>query len=471
MSRGSTIAINLPHDVSLSMGKKKPAAARAPPVSLETLTPGDGKTKPKPGDSVTVHYVGTLVSDGSMFDSSREKKTPFSFKLGGGGVIKGWDLGIAQLTLGQRAKLTVAADAAYGAAGCVDKKNASGTGVIPPNADLCFDVELLDINYTAVLARFERTLGEWKAAKVTKFDADEQLRAEMETKHGSREGYVRHLEAVAAAKYDAERAKRLGAGTPTPAKPVSSTTRGEEASGTEALASVKAGMAAAVAAQAENPDAFLADFFAKRAASSSAATRGQESVGKKAEEEAERPAVGGAKGTGGGEAVAGAAGAPPAGAPPAPLKFDSRFAMFKVEPKDDGEGLSPNFPRSLHNAAELFVHLGHTDSAARLHACVARMLETLEAGPDGKSGQKLGRACVCWGCGHVGLPSNSAQCNEAGGSGPAGICGRCGDDAQSNFIKCVQKDGKLLPWIEGAPPLASQAATAEEAEAMAVALG
>ena len=136
-----------------TMGKKKtkappPDSTAAPDsaaalVTLETLTAGDGTTVPKLGDACTVHYEGTLLSDGTMFDSSRVKKVPFTFKLGGGGVIKGYDRGVSQMSVGQRAKLTIPSHAAYGSVGAVDKQNASGTGIIPPDADLNFDVELL----------------------------------------------------------------------------------------------------------------------------------------------------------------------------------------------------------------------------------------------------------------------------------------------------------------------------------------
>lgn len=103
-------------------------------VQVETLKPGDGNTFPKAGQKVTVHYVGTLP-DGSKFDSSRDRGKPFQFKIGEGQVIKGWDEGVAQMSVGQVAKLTCSPDYAYGAKGY--------PGVIPPNATLIFEVELL----------------------------------------------------------------------------------------------------------------------------------------------------------------------------------------------------------------------------------------------------------------------------------------------------------------------------------------
>lgn len=105
-------------------------------VDIETLSPGDGTTFPQRGQTVVVHYTGTLT-DGSTFDSSRTRGEPFSFRIGLGQVIRGWDEGVAQMSVGQRAKLTCSPDYAYGARGY--------PGVIPPNSTLVFDVELLSL--------------------------------------------------------------------------------------------------------------------------------------------------------------------------------------------------------------------------------------------------------------------------------------------------------------------------------------
>lgn len=103
-------------------------------LKVEILKQGSGP-KAKAGQDVTVHYTGTLAN-GTKFDSSRDRGRPFSFNLGAGQVIKGWDEGIALLTVGSHAKLTIPASIGYGSAGA--------GGVIPPNATLIFDVELLD---------------------------------------------------------------------------------------------------------------------------------------------------------------------------------------------------------------------------------------------------------------------------------------------------------------------------------------
>ncbi|KAF2068610.1 hypothetical protein CYY_010067 [Polysphondylium violaceum] len=103
-------------------------------VDIDVITKGNG-VKPPKGSSVNVHYVGTLTN-GTVFDSSRKRGTPFSFKLGAGQVIKGWDEGVAQMSKGEKSKLTISPDYGYGARGA--------GGVIPPNATLIFEVELID---------------------------------------------------------------------------------------------------------------------------------------------------------------------------------------------------------------------------------------------------------------------------------------------------------------------------------------
>ncbi|XP_076024061.1 peptidyl-prolyl cis-trans isomerase FKBP1A-like [Genypterus blacodes] len=105
-------------------------------VDIETIAPGDGKTFPKKGQKCVVHYVGCLTN-GKKFDSSRDRSEPFRFKVGKGEVIRGWDEGVAQMSVGQRAKLTCSPDYAYGQEG--------SPPVIPPNATLIFDVELLRV--------------------------------------------------------------------------------------------------------------------------------------------------------------------------------------------------------------------------------------------------------------------------------------------------------------------------------------
>ncbi|XP_014289882.1 peptidyl-prolyl cis-trans isomerase Fkbp12 [Halyomorpha halys] len=105
-------------------------------VEVEQVIPGDGSTFPKVGQTVVVHYTGTL-ENGVKFDSSRDRGVPFKFRLGKGEVIKGWDQGVAQMCVGERARLVCSPDFAYGSRG--------HPGIIPPNATLIFDVELLKV--------------------------------------------------------------------------------------------------------------------------------------------------------------------------------------------------------------------------------------------------------------------------------------------------------------------------------------
>ena len=104
-------------------------------LQIEDLRPGTGAEAQK-GNTVTVHYVGTLT-DGSKFDSSRDRGQGFTFKLGAGQVIKGWDQGVAGMKVGQLRKLTIPPELAYGTRGFPP--------VIPPSSTLVFEVELLAV--------------------------------------------------------------------------------------------------------------------------------------------------------------------------------------------------------------------------------------------------------------------------------------------------------------------------------------
>ena len=104
-------------------------------LKYEDLQEGTGEAA-KPGDTVEVHYTGWL-KEGTKFDSSKDRGRPFSFRLGAGQVIKGWDEGVAGMKVGGKRKLIIPPDLGYGARGA--------GGVIPPNAELTFEVELLGI--------------------------------------------------------------------------------------------------------------------------------------------------------------------------------------------------------------------------------------------------------------------------------------------------------------------------------------
>jgi FKBP-type peptidyl-prolyl cis-trans isomerase FkpA len=104
-------------------------------LKYEDLQAGDGD-EAAAGQRVTVHYTGWLL-DGDKFDSSVDRNEPFVFSLGKGMVIQGWDEGVAGMKVGGKRRLTIPPQLGYGSRGA--------GGVIPPNATLVFDVELLDL--------------------------------------------------------------------------------------------------------------------------------------------------------------------------------------------------------------------------------------------------------------------------------------------------------------------------------------
>lgn len=119
----------------MDSGGARLAAMTAQELIVDKYEEGTG-TPAQPGKMVRVHYTGTL-ENGQKFDSSRDRGEPIEFPLGVGYVIAGWDQGIAQLRVGDKARLTVPAHLGYGDAGV--------PGVIPGGATLVFDVELMDV--------------------------------------------------------------------------------------------------------------------------------------------------------------------------------------------------------------------------------------------------------------------------------------------------------------------------------------
>lgn len=119
-----------------SMTQDQPSANTVSELKIETTKEGTGDRVVKSGDTISVHYTGRLT-DGTKFDSSVDRGTPFTFTIGAGQVIKGWDEGLLGMKVGEKRTLTIPADKGYGATGA--------GGVIPPNATLIFDTELVSI--------------------------------------------------------------------------------------------------------------------------------------------------------------------------------------------------------------------------------------------------------------------------------------------------------------------------------------
>jgi FKBP-type peptidyl-prolyl cis-trans isomerase len=120
---------------SPAMSVRKPPPPPARKLEIVDMKVGTG-AEAKSGNTVKVHYTGTLV-DGTKFDSSLDRNEPFTFVLGTGGVIKGWDEGVVGMKVGGKRKLTIPPDMGYGAMGSPPK--------IPPNATLLFEIELLEV--------------------------------------------------------------------------------------------------------------------------------------------------------------------------------------------------------------------------------------------------------------------------------------------------------------------------------------
>ena len=120
-----------------------PMTAQSDDLGIEILTSGQGEIA-KVGQRVTVHYEGRL-EDGTMFDSSVQRGQPFEFTLGRGQVIKGWELGVEGMAIGEKRQLTIPPELGYGTRGAGDK--------IPPNATLVFEVELLALAEAVALGQ------------------------------------------------------------------------------------------------------------------------------------------------------------------------------------------------------------------------------------------------------------------------------------------------------------------------------
>jgi FKBP-type peptidyl-prolyl cis-trans isomerase len=132
---GTVLAFTAPGSAQDKKEEKKKVVTTKSGLKYEDLKEGNG-AEAKKGDTVEVHYTGWLT-DGKKFDSSLDRGQPFSFRLGAGQVIKGWDEGVASMKVGGKRKLMIPPELGYGARGAGN--------VIPPNAELVFEVELLKI--------------------------------------------------------------------------------------------------------------------------------------------------------------------------------------------------------------------------------------------------------------------------------------------------------------------------------------
>ena len=150
----------------------------------------------------------------------------------------------------------------------------------------------------------------------------------------------------------------------------------------------------------------------------------------------------------------------------------SLFGSIKIEPNDEEEDANSNFPRNLHNAAELFVVTGQTSAGARLAAATNAMLNIYSEISDGMTNYSMGRGCICWTCGHAGLPANRDELSETDvgaavyrsgraaprarkRAGPAPECGACESSSATNFLTVLRatggapsKSATAIPWIQ-----------------------
>jgi hypothetical protein len=134
------------------------------------------------------------------------------------------------------------------------------------------------------------------------------------------------------------------------------------------------------------------------------------------------------------------------------ISIPQSYSVFRIEPKSN-EANETNMPRSLLEAVTLFHATGKTEAVTKCMDAVGAVLQILAAGPDGKSEISIGYACICWDCGHVGLPAGIANGDQIGNGAeehPDSLfeCKRCGTSDQTNLVRGVQPDGSTIPWIE-----------------------
>ena len=129
-----------------------------------------------------------------------------------------------------------------------------------------------------------------------------------------------------------------------------------------------------------------------------------------------------------------------------PLKISPEYTALEIEPRDEVEGRDKNFPPHVHAACQVFVMTGNLGQAVQCKQDVDQFLQVMALGPDGVSRQRLGRACLCWLCGRVGIPLNISDCTK--GNRVRGVCSNCGSDEQTNFVRVCDGTKSVVPWIE-----------------------
>jgi hypothetical protein len=132
---------------------------------------------------------------------------------------------------------------------------------------------------------------------------------------------------------------------------------------------------------------------------------------------------------------------------PAAAEIKATFANIKIEPKIEELG-QPNMPKNLHNACELFVMVQLLENSVRCANCINKYLGLIAANPDGTSKNNMGRACICWNCGYVGLPENAAHTPKSGVRGVLPLCKNCKQDDETNWVKPLNSKKKEIPWME-----------------------
>ncbi|XP_030378461.1 FK506-binding protein 2 [Scaptodrosophila lebanonensis] len=153
------------------------ASVRSEDLKVDVISKPDVcDQKSKNGDSLTMHYTGTLQADGKKFDSSLDRDQPFTFQLGAGQVIKGWDQGLLDMCVGEKRKLTIPPQLGYGDQGAGN--------VIPAKATLVFEVELLNIGNTPPTTNVFKEIDENSDKQLSREEVSEYLKKQMTAVEG-----------------------------------------------------------------------------------------------------------------------------------------------------------------------------------------------------------------------------------------------------------------------------------------------